>query len=306
MNNTTEVTQMFTPARAVLSILPCLFILYVNGVMLFTFLRKPHFLEASHYILFGHLLLADSLQLVVVMMLYFFAVTFARMFTYVCVIVTLLGGITVRVSPLNLAAMSLEKYIAICFPLRYADIAVPRTTGIAIAVMWTMASIDSLIQFFLFVSLENRGSAPLKHCSKKIIFTFKIYSTVNTAFTTLIFVVVSNIIIYTYICIIVAVRAATTNVSEASKASKTVLLHLLQLCLYATSTLFNMINTSDLWKMSHVMAINFQYALFLCLIIFPKCLSPLIYGLRDRTFRQVFKYYFTFGFKAIVYPVRTS
>ncbi|XP_056253931.1 odorant receptor 131-2-like [Seriola aureovittata] len=306
MNDTREVTQTVsyqTPVKALLSMLPCLFFLYVNGVMLFALLRKPLLLESSRYILFGHLLFTDSLQLLVTMLLYIFAVTMVRMISYVCIIVTMLAAITVKMSPLNLAVMSLERYVAICFPLRHADITTTRTTGMAIAVMWTVASLESFTQLFLFVSIEKTSFTVSRFCTRNNIFRLQIYTTLNRAFTIMHFLLVSMIIIYTYIAIMITVKTASSHIRNASKAHRTVLLHLFQLCMCLTSTMFNMINTYGMWNINPAMAIHIQYALFLSLIIFPKCLSPLIYGLRDHTFRHVFKYYFTFGFRTTVRPV---
>ncbi|KAM9348910.1 odorant receptor 131-2-like [Symphorus nematophorus] len=294
------------PVKALLSMLPCLFFLYVNGVMLFALLRKPFLQESSRYILFGHLLLTDSLQLVITMLLYIFAVTMVRMISSVCIFVLLFAFITVKMSPLNLAVMSLERYVAICFPLRHADIVTTRRTGIAIAVMWTVASIDSFAQIFLFISFEESSFTLTRFCNRHSVFRLQIYSTLNKAFTIVYFVLVSIVIIYTYIATMITVRSASSSTRAASKAHKTVILHLLQLCLCLTSTLFEMINTSSTWSINPVTAIHIQYVLFVGLIIFPKCLSPLIYGLRDQTFRHIFKYYFTFGFKITVKPFPKS
>lgn len=303
MNDTTEETRTIsfqTPVKALLSMLPCFLFLYVNGVMLFALLRKPLLLECSRYILFGHLLLTDSLQLLLTMLLYIFAVTNIAMISYVCIVFTLLAAVTVKMSPLNLAVMSLERYIAICYPLRHADIATTRMTGVAIAFIWTVGSFDSFAQLFLFVSLENTSFTVPKFCTRNSVFRLQIYSSINKTFTIVYFVLVSIIIIYTYIAIMITVKSASSHVRNTSKAPKTVLLHLLQLCLCLTSTLFNMINSKRVWNLNPAVAIHIQYALFVGLIIFPKCLSPLIYGLRDQTFRQVFKHYFTFGFKTTV------
>ncbi|XP_051257194.1 odorant receptor 131-2-like [Dicentrarchus labrax] len=305
MNNTTEVTQgmLFqSPVKALLSMLPCLLFLYINGIMLFVLLRKPLILESPRYILFGHLLLTDTMQLLVTMLLYIFAVTMVTMISYVCIFVTLLAAITVKMSPLNLAVMSVERYVAICFPLRHADIATTRKTGVAIVVMWTVSSLDSFTQLFLFISLENTSFTVPRTCTRNSILQLPIYSILSKVFTILYFVLVSLIIIFTYIATMITVKSSSSNVHNASKAHKTVLLHLLQLCLCLTSTLFNMINSSGMWNVDPALAIHIQYALFVGLIVFPKCLSPLIYGLRDQTFRRAFKYYFTFGLKTTVKP----
>ncbi|KAM6983496.1 odorant receptor 131-2-like [Tautogolabrus adspersus] len=298
----TQVMQFHTTVKALLSLLPCLLFLCVNLVMLYALLKTPLLLESSRYVLFGHLLFTDSLQLVLALLMYFFAVTMVTMISYVCVIITMLASITLRMSPLNLAVMSLERYIAICFPLRHADIATTRRTGIAIAVMWTVGSFDSFTQLVLFVSLENTSIPMQRFCSRHSVFRLQIYSTLYKAFTIVHFVLVSIIIIYTYIAIMITAKSASSKVHHASKAHKTVLLHLIQLCLCLASSLFSTINSSNQLNSPPAIAVHAQYALFVGLIIFPKCLSPLIYGLRDNTFRHVFKNCFTFGCRTTLKP----
>lgn len=121
MNATTAEFQSLpfqTSVKAALSMLPCFFFLYVNAIMMFALLKKPLLLESSRYILFGHLLMCDSVQLLLTMLLYIFAVMMVRMINYVCVFVSLLAAVTVKMSPLNLAVMSLERYVAVCLPRR--------------------------------------------------------------------------------------------------------------------------------------------------------------------------------------------
>ncbi|XP_063751444.1 odorant receptor 131-2-like [Eleginops maclovinus] len=299
MNDTTEVTLFHMPVKAVLSMLPCLFFLYVNAVMLFALLSKPLLLETPRYILFGHLLFAESLQLIMTMLMYIFAVTMVRMKSYICIILTIFATFTFRISPLNLAVMSMERYVAICFPLRHAGIVTTRTTAVAIAVMWTVASVDLFTQLFFFVSVENTNYTVPRFCHRQL-FRQQIHTTINNAFIIVLFVFVIMVIIYTFFAIMITVKSASSSCStesKGSKAYKTVLLHLLQLFLCLISTVFNTINSDSHWQSNLAIATLVQYALFLCLIIFPKCLSPLIYGLRDQNFRHVFIFYFTFGFK---------
>uniref|UniRef100_A0A8D3B4J0 Odorant receptor, family 93, subfamily A, member 6 n=1 Tax=Scophthalmus maximus TaxID=52904 RepID=A0A8D3B4J0_SCOMX len=297
MNDTTEVTQEMLyqkPVRVMLSLLPGLLFL------------KPLLLESSRYILFGHLLLTESLQLFVTILLYVFAVTMVRMISYVCVVIRMLGVVTTKMSPLNLALMSLERYVAICFPLRHADIATTRRTGMAIAVIWTVASMDSFTQIVVFVSLDNKGSTVPTVCSRNSVLHLQIYSTIFTTFTIMCFVMVSTVIIYTYIAIMITVKSASSNSQNVTKAHRTVLLHLIQLCLCLSSTLFTMINPGGRWNMKRTVAIHIEYFLFLTLLILPKGLSPLIYGLRDQTLRHIFIHYFTFGLKTTCDEVCTD
>uniref|UniRef100_A0A3P8S802 Odorant receptor, family 93, subfamily A, member 5 n=1 Tax=Amphiprion percula TaxID=161767 RepID=A0A3P8S802_AMPPE len=264
MNDSTEAPQVLslhTSVKAVLSTLLCLFFLYVNSVMVFALLKKPLLLQSPRYVLFGHLLVTDSLQLVASMLLYVFAVTRVRMASYVCITFLLFASSTVKLSPLSLAVMSLERYVAICFPLRHAYIVTSRTMGIAIAVIWTVASLDSFMLLILFVSLENTSFTLQKFCTKSTVFRLQIYVTLSRTFTIMYFALVSLIIIYTYVAVMITAKSASSNASHANKAHKTVLLHLLQFCLCLTSTLFEMINTSSLLKMKRVVAVHIQYLL---------------------------------------------
>ncbi|XP_047235818.1 odorant receptor 131-2-like [Girardinichthys multiradiatus] len=303
--NDTEVpsmVQVHLSIRVLLTVLPSLIFLSINSIMLFALVKKPLFLESPRYILFGHLLLSDSLQLLLTTLLYIFALTMVRIITCICVIVTQLAAITVKMSPINLALMSLERYVAICFPLRHATIATSKAMSVAIAVMWTVASVDSFAHLFLFFSFSNRSLAAQQICKKRSIFQLPVYVILNRVFTVVNFVLVTVIIIYTYVAIMIAVKYSSSCTHRAKIAQKTVLLHALQLFLYLISTFFYTINSSELFNSDPAFALYIKQVLFLGLIIFPKFLSPLIYGLRDQTLRQVFKYSFTFGYKSSVEP----
>lgn len=300
MNATTEDIQAppsHTTFKALLSALPCFFFFYVNTVMMYALFKKPQLLKSCRYVLFGHLLLTESLQLVFSILLYLLALTKTTMLSYICIFVLLSASLTLKMSPLNLAAMSLERYVAICCPLRHVHIVTSRTTGVAIAFIWTTGSLESLSSFALFINLQNTSFTVPCFCSRTSLFHLPIFSTISNGFTVTYFVIVAMIIIYTYVTILMIVKSASSRAHGANKAGKTVLLHLIQLCLCLISTLFNMINYDRVWSSHPGVANHIQYTLFISLIIFPKCLSPLIYGLRDQTLRQVLQSYVPFTFK---------
>ncbi|KAJ8392129.1 hypothetical protein AAFF_G00079350 [Aldrovandia affinis] len=108
--------------RFSLSLIPVLFFIYINCVMLVTLKSKAAFQGVSRYILFGHMLFADSLQMIWSMVSYIVATVKMYMSNGLCVILLLVANILTRISPLNLAVMALERYSAICFPLRHTEI----------------------------------------------------------------------------------------------------------------------------------------------------------------------------------------
>ncbi|KAJ8392128.1 hypothetical protein AAFF_G00079340 [Aldrovandia affinis] len=137
--------EISTPIKFGLSLIPVLFFIYINCVMLVTLKSKAAFQGVSRYILFGHMLFADSLQMIWSMVSYLIATAKVYMTNGLCVILLLLPSITLRIAPLNLAVMALERYAAICFPLRHAEIS---TMGIIViytyfAIMVAAKSVSS-------------------------------------------------------------------------------------------------------------------------------------------------------------------
>ncbi|XP_067280355.1 odorant receptor 131-2-like [Pseudorasbora parva] len=290
------------PMKAVLFVTPCIIFFYVNGVMLFTLRKKTVFQETSRYILFGHMLCVDTLNIFMSVVLYICAVSRLLIMKNVCLVLLFATTTLFQVSILNLALMSLERYVAICIPLRHTEITNFERTHIAFGVVWTMGLIQSMSELIIFYSIDNTNTAMNFFCSRTTLFRLQIYKKLDIAFTCIFFVLVSFVIIFTYASISAVAKTASCDKASAKKANKTVLLHLIQLGLGAASILVGVIQEAMYVFTDLATAVNVMYFCFLVFIIFPKCLSPLIYGLRDQAFSSLFKYYFTFG-KGKVKPV---
>ncbi|KAJ8392118.1 hypothetical protein AAFF_G00079240 [Aldrovandia affinis] len=96
-------------------------------------------------------------------------------------------------------------------------------------------------------------------------------------------------------------KSASSDKGKATKARNTVLLHLIQLGLSLTSFMVGVLNVLAS-RLELYTAANVRYLIFMAFVILPRCLSPLIYGLRDESFRPVFVHYFTFGLKNKIKP----
>ena len=285
------------------SMIPVVFFTYINCVMLFTLRRKAAFQGVSRYILFGHMLFADSFQFLCSMLCYFISVAKVYMSNGLCCIILSLSSIVSCISPLNLAVMALERYSAICFPLRHAEIATSKWTGVAIGVVWVLGALNNgLILFFMFLTVGPPFFEVQTYCRQRNVFNLKLYSNIKKALTAVYFVSVGLIIIYTYIAIMVEAKSATSDKSKATKARNTVLLHLIQLGLCLFTFAVSAVNELTL-RLEARTGSNVRYLNFMIFVILPRCLSPLIYGMRDEMFRPVFIYYFTFGLKNKIKPV---
>ncbi|XP_061103952.1 odorant receptor 131-2-like [Conger conger] len=287
-----------TVTRVVVVITTSIFFIYVNSIMFFTLWNKPTFSEISRYILFGNMLLIDSVHLMGTTVLYAIGAARFHLIKAACALLTLMPATTYTTSPLNLAVMSLERYVAICFPLRHTEIATQRRTNIAIGVVWFFGSLNFVIDMFYITVKKPHSLTALIACTRPDLFPAKWHIKLGQGLNSFYFVVVALTIIYTYIGIVVAARSVSTDKVSANKAHKTVLLHMFQLGLCLTSLLYGIFESMTVTSGSS-MFLYLQILNFISLIILPRCLSPLIYGLRDNAFRPVFLRYFSCNHRKI-------
>ncbi|XP_056119054.1 odorant receptor 131-2-like [Rhinichthys klamathensis goyatoka] len=295
-NITQTISLVDRDLKTFLSVSSSVIFLYVNGVMIFTLRKKTVFQETSRYILFGHMLWVDTLNLLMSVVLFVCAVCRLFVMKIACLILLVAATALYQVSTLNLALMSLERYVAICIPLRHAEITTYGRTNMAIGVIWMLSWMQSLSEIFIFYSNDTNIAMNL-FCSRTTLFRLQIYKKLDIAFTCIFFVLVTFVIIFTYASIAVVAKTASCDKMSAKKANKTVLLHLIQLGLCAASILVGVIQEVIYIYTDYITSLNVMYFCFVMFMIFPRCLSPLIYGMRDQAFRFLFKYYFTFGLK---------
>uniref|UniRef100_A0A4W6EDK4 G-protein coupled receptors family 1 profile domain-containing protein n=1 Tax=Lates calcarifer TaxID=8187 RepID=A0A4W6EDK4_LATCA len=274
--------------------MPCCVFLFINGTMLFTLRSKPVFRETSRYILLYNLLFADTVQLALGQLLYLLAVC-RIMLTYpVCGVLSMLAVLTNDISPLTLVLMSLERYVAVCYPLRHATIITIRNTGVAIIVVWAISLLNILTQVLLLLNypFEDLESLVMTDvCSDIAMLLEPITDLYDKAYTYFLFVSATVAIISSYIGVMVAARSASTDKASARKARNTLLLHLVQLGLSLLSTMHNSIVQSLSTVLQRLVIGRIKTVFYVFIYILPRCLSSLIYGLRDQTIRPVLLYH---------------
>ncbi|KAM9751012.1 odorant receptor 131-2-like [Menidia menidia] len=273
-----------------LSIVPSCVFLVINGTMLFVLRSKLVFRETCRYILLYNLLLADTLQLAQSQLLFLLSVCRVRLAYSLCTVLNMLANLTTGISPLTLVLMPLERYVAVCWPLRHATVITVRTTTAAILAIWSVSSLSNLTRVLLFLSFPFEELERLQVrdlCSNIALVSSSLTDSYDKAYTCVLFVSAALAAVSSYIGVIMAARSASTDKALAHRARTTLLLHLVQLGLSLSSTVYLPLVTA-LSRVSTKTAFLWVHNVFyVCFIIFPRCLSSLVYGLRDQTIRPV-------------------
>ncbi|KAM9332754.1 odorant receptor 131-2-like [Pholidichthys leucotaenia] len=279
---------------ATLTTLPCCVFLFINGTMLFTLRSKSVFRETSRYIFLCNLLFADTGQMALSQILYIIAASRVTLMYPLCGFLNMLTILVTTVSPLTLVLMSLGRYVAVCYPLRHTAIVSIRNTWVVIAAVWAISSLNVLTRVLLLLefTFEQLQSLQMKDlCSEIAMLLGSNSAKFNKVFTSFLFISSSVVITSTYISVMVAARSASTEKTSVHKVRKTLLLHLVQLSLSLCLTIYSSLLISLSRVLQRIVFVRIQIFLYISIFIFPRCLSSLIYGIRDQSIRPVLVYY---------------
>ncbi|KAK1902273.1 Odorant receptor 131-2 [Dissostichus eleginoides] len=101
-------------AKNVIVVALGLIINYINGTLIHTFRKHQIFYINPRYILFTHLVVNDMIQLTSTISLFVFSYVFYKINVSLCCFIILCSVFTTLNTPINLAVMAVECFIAIC------------------------------------------------------------------------------------------------------------------------------------------------------------------------------------------------
>ncbi|XP_071769275.2 odorant receptor 131-2-like [Centroberyx gerrardi] len=243
---------------------------YINGTLIRTFNKHQIFYVNPRYILFIHLVVNDIMQLTTTITLFILTYTFYKINVSLCFLLIMLAIFTTLNTPLNLAGMALECYIAICLPLRHAEF------------------LSILPDLFIMIATESLGFFYSRIvCEKDNIFRHPLIIHKREVSYIIFLLVIWLTLLYIYFKILFAAKAAE---GDAKKARNTILLHGFQLLLCMLTYIGPVLVKALLYRFPK----SYLNTLFVCYIIIqilPRFLSPIVYGLRDQAFRRYLKRY---------------
>ncbi|XP_069035709.1 odorant receptor 131-2-like [Lepisosteus oculatus] len=259
-------------------------------MLIFTYFHHPIFYENSRYVLFVHLVINDVFELSVSMTMHIWNVVKSFMLVPVCYAMFILASNTTLNTPLNLALMSLERYIAICYPLRHSQICSLQRTYIAIGLIWIVGIIPSITDLFIVLAVEQLSFFSTSvYCIRESFYRTSYQTKIKTAIMSVYLTVVWLVIVCTYLRIMFAARSASSSEkTSAKKARNTILLHGLQLLL-AMLTYIPPFTDLFLVGIPREMFLDLDFVRYYLVYIVPRVLSPVIYGLREENFRKHLK-----------------
>uniref|UniRef100_A0A3P9BPC5 G-protein coupled receptors family 1 profile domain-containing protein n=1 Tax=Maylandia zebra TaxID=106582 RepID=A0A3P9BPC5_9CICH len=233
--------------------------LCINMLLIVIFVKKESFHTSARYILFFVTLLSDSVLLLlsdVLLVLTHFEIT---MPVWLCITISVVVLLYFIVTPVTLTAMTLERYVAICMPLRHGQLCSTRSTMYCILIIHGVSSGPCIIILSMF-------------------FASQLY-----------FLIMGITIAYSYVQIMKVAKAASGEKKKLTqKGLKTVILHAFQLLLCLIQLWCPFIEIAVL-QIDFTLFLNVRYFNYIVFNIAPRCLSPLIYGLRDENIFLVLK-----------------
>uniref|UniRef100_A0A3P9M562 Odorant receptor, family H, subfamily 129, member 1 n=1 Tax=Oryzias latipes TaxID=8090 RepID=A0A3P9M562_ORYLA len=254
-------------------------------VMLHVFASNRQFMETSRYVLFTHMLINDTLQILSSVLLFLCVMAQVKFSVVLCVPLLVISTATFQNTTLILAAMSLERYVAIFYPLQRPAAWRSERIWIMVVSLWFISFVFPIIEF----ALKSGNPAVLGLttpvlCKATTINSSLIQTLFRAAVSVLFFAVVAFIILFTYVRIMLETRKLRQDRLSVRRAMHTVLLHGFQLLLcilaFTSPITESLVVLHTVWTREDIAFFN-----YFCFILVPRFLSPLIYGFRDQVLR---------------------
>ncbi|XP_036412707.1 odorant receptor 131-2-like [Colossoma macropomum] len=264
---------------------------YINVLMLFTFYRKQSFRTETRYILFANTLLTDVIFLLLTDFVVIHTYSYLLMPMAFCTPFCMLMETVSICTPLTITAMCVERYVAICMPLRHSAISTTSRTFTAILIIWIISSIKPIVDVFILVTtVSEQYLFDLTFCHYEIMTPEQWHRFIGGNWYIIYFIIILFIEFFCYLMIVLAARAASVDKKSAGKGLRTISLHMLQLILCTISIVYPYIEAVVI-QIDIQLYLSVRFFNFITFSVIARAVSPLVYGLRDEKFYAALLYY---------------
>ncbi|XP_053279189.1 odorant receptor 131-2-like [Pleuronectes platessa] len=264
--------------------------LCINLLLITTFFSKELFYTSMRYVLFAVTLMSDCLFLFLSDILFILNLYRYTIQMWLCLIIYIISSLYMFVTPVTLTAMTLERYVAICLPLRHAELCSPRSTLHGILIIHSLSSLPCIVFLSIFFASASYGSDTQgRTCTVGIFIIHTWQGHLRSAINQFYFLIMCITILFSYVKIMRVAKAASAEDKQSTwRGLRTVGLHAFQLLLCLIQLWCPFIEAAVL-QINLMLFINVRYFNYITFILAPRCLSPLIYGLRDEMFFNALK-----------------
>lgn len=244
--------------------------------------------QETRYLLLGNALLSDLIYLLFYMLSAAFNAAHVHLPKEACVLLLFLLAVAYCGGLFTAAAIVLDTYVAILFPLRYIAILPASRTKKIIVLLWMCSGAFPGIFFLVLSSTHSFVPCVLEMCSVPVILVLTLNGTdaVKLCFwlsTTVIFLCLS-LIFCCYAILYFKTKQSGIWESICSRASVTFLMHNTVLFFYFFPLLALFVESFLCVNVVIRLQTGIWVSLTVCnvLMILPKVLFPFLYGLRYR------------------------
>ncbi|XP_077582748.1 odorant receptor 131-2-like [Stigmatopora nigra] len=258
----------------------------VSVCLMYTFCKHQIFYLSPRYILFFHLVVNDMIQVSVTVVLFVLSYAVYSIAVGLCCPFILMAIITSENTPLNLACMAAECYVAVCLPLQHARLCTVRRTLLLVGAIWAISLVSAFPDLLVTLATEPTHFFSGKiFCLRRRVFSSPVLARKRDLTYAVYLVLVWSVLFFLYFRILFTARSAS---KEAKKARSTIVLHGVQVLLCMTTYAAPLVKDALLRAFPE----NSSDTLFACYVvvqILPRAISPIIYGVRDKCFRKYLK-----------------
>lgn len=280
--------------------------IYINILMLLTFSRKQAFKTETRYILFAHTLFVDLIFLMLTDFVVIISYSYVLMPMAFCIPFCMLMETVTTCTPLTITAMCVERFVAICMPLRHSAISTVSRTHKAIFIIWIISSLKPFVDVFILVTTASKEYlSQFTFCYYEIMLPEIWHRLMRGVIYIISFITILLVELFCYFMIVISARAASVDKKSAAKGLRTVSLHMLQLTLCTIEIICPYIESLIL-ELDIQIYFSVRFFNFIMFNLIARAVSPLVYGLRDEKFYATLLYYIRCRQNAIFSESRVS